>query len=672
MIMPEWKWKGLVRALPAIIVFVSTVHADDYADWLRQQSLQREQYQQEGRIEIPPETKPPMPERTAPARGREPVQPGKDQPAESANTLQPPPVSPASPAEAVKPDPATGTKPAEAGPVETLNEDPFGGVSPLWLFLRRTIMNLDSGRDVETSNFVGILNSGYDALLLRIHLIRQARQSINIQTYIFRDDECGRLVLYELMEAARRGVKVRLMTDHFSSVRNIHLMAYLATVHPNFEVRIYRPIANRMDPAPLQEVLDYLTPNRTNQRMHNKLFLVDQFMGITGGRNYQNCYYDFGEGINFKDRDVLLIGPLGQSMGDVFETFWASDYAVPVQKLKDVAKRINQGPVDLKRDRADWVKPGWFDALTAGASDNRLIAEQFARRLIPAQRVTLLADKPGKNRKFFFFHGKGQITGQISRLIQKVQSSLIMQTPYLVLDSATRRMFLRLKRKNPALRVVISSNSFGSTDNLIAYSANFRMRSLYLDEAKMEIYEFKPHPEDLLKILPQYPALERRSHEAGGPRPFLCIHAKSFVMDDRYTFIGSYNLDPRSANLNTEIGLLIDDPHVAAIVQADLWRDVHPANSWAVAKRDVPIALEMINQIFEGVAARSPVDLWPFRNTTCFELLPGQEPCAPDHPEFYQRYHEVGSYPGAGDELNEKEINVMIFKTIGGSATRLL
>ena len=139
---------------------------------------------------------------------------------------------------------------------------------------------------LDGTNRVAIVNSGYEAMLLRVHLFRNAAQSINVQTFILTNDECGRLFMYELIQAARRGVKVRMIVDQFVSDKDCDLAAFIATAHPNLEFKYYRPAANQLKPSALRNVLNTVFSFRdVNQRMHNKLITVDGRVAITGGGN---------------------------------------------------------------------------------------------------------------------------------------------------------------------------------------------------------------------------------------------------------------------------------------------------------------------------------------------------------------------------------------------------
>src|SRR5690606_520671 len=171
-------------------------------------------------------------------------------------------------------------------------------------------------------HYAGILDHAPDALLARIHLIRSARRSIDLQTYIFDEDDSAQLVLDELQAAAFRGVQVRLLMDQLSALKQVETLAAFASLHANFELRVYNPVLDRARlSTPLYAVAAACCWNKLNRRMHNKLLLVDGLLGITGGRNYQDDYYDWDAAYNFRDRDLLLAGPVAADMGANFDAF---------------------------------------------------------------------------------------------------------------------------------------------------------------------------------------------------------------------------------------------------------------------------------------------------------------------------------------------------------------
>ncbi|WP_438483281.1 phospholipase D family protein [Oleiharenicola lentus] len=537
------------------------------------------------------------------------------------------------------------------------------------------------GGNVDTieagqSNHLAIIGNGYDALLLRVHLIREAKRSIVVQTFIWTNDESGRLLMYELIEAAKRGVKVRIIADHMVSEQNPETAAFLATVHPNLEVKHYRPTMARMKASFYHTILAGIQSFRdVNQRMHNKLMVFDDAVMITGGRNIENTYYDHSRSMNFRDRDVLAIGPVAREASESFEQFWAYRQSVPSRELKDVVTLIANGKYPHYATRADYDFGGYFDELGREAGDVALIAKRFGTLLRPVEKVTFISDEPGKSSGYF--SRSARITRELRKALEQAKNDIVMQTPYLVLSKPARKLILDLREKKPNLRIRISSNSFASTDNLLAYSANYRLRSGYVEDLKLEVHEFRPLPDSLLTLFPRYPAMviDAKSRPVSGKPargPFLCMHAKSLVVDDRVAYIGSYNLDPRSESLNTEVGLLVEDAAFARELREEIERDMRAENSWVIARRAVPLGLDSLNSLIDGILGLGPVDLWPVQNTTSFELRPGGKEVPAGDPAFYQNYREAGSFPGADGALSQKEILTRLFKAVGSPLTPIL
>ena len=537
-------------------------------------------------------------------------------------------------------------------------------------------LNAVAGDDVSKGNQLAILSGGYDALLLRVHLIRQAKTSIVVQTFIWSNDECGRLLIYELIEAARRGVKVRIIADHLFSEQNLETVAFLATVHPNLELKHYRPAMSRMKPSFIHTILASLQSfHAVNQRMHNKLMVFDGAVMITGGRNIENTYFDHSTEMNFRDRDVLAVGPVARAAAESFEEFWGYRHSVSGQDLTDVAAVITQGKFPRYETRADYDFGSYFGALDREANNATVIGARFAARLKPVNKVTFICDVPGKSRGFF--SRTARITRELGQTLEQAKTSVVMQTPYLVLSKSARKLFRDIQDRNPGLRIKVSSNSFASTDNLLAYSANYRLRNVYVQDLKLEVHEFKPQPGSLLEHFPRYPEMEKlakvRIEDGSQVRlPFLCLHAKSLVVDDRIAYVGSYNLDPRSENLNTEVGLLIEDDTFAQALRAEIERDMRAENSWVIARRAMPLGLESVNGLIGGVLSLSPIDFWPIQNTSSFELIPGATEVPPYDPAFHQNYREVGPFPGTEGTLTNKEIMTRLYKAVGSSLTPIL
>lgn len=485
---------------------------------------------------------------------------------------------------------------------------------------------------VETARAAGvnrleILDGGYDALLLRVHLIRQARSSVSIQTFIWTNDECGRLLICELIAAARRGVNVRIIADSMFSDQEADVVAFLATADPHFEVRHYRPAASRLKPGMVDTLLTAAGSfHDLNQRMHSKVMIVDDAVLVTGGRNVENTYFDHSTGMNFRDRDVLAVGPVVAAAVAEFEQFWNYPCTVRSLDLADVAGAVKGGAFKRYPERGDYDFGTFFGAMEREADDATLIETRFAARLRPVGGARFLHDAPGK------VAGDDPETARITRdltaTLERARESVLIQTPYLVLSRPARDLFREMRARTPGLRIRVSTNSFASTDNLFAYSANYRLRADYVQDLHLEIHEFKPLPGELRTLFPRYDELvevARRKAGTGrkGPPPYLALHAKSLVIDDRIAFVGSYNLDPRSENLNTEVGLLVEDEAFARELREKIERDLRPENSWVVARLRLPLRLDVVNRLVDGVLSASPVDVWPIQNFELFRVAPG-------------------------------------------------
>ena len=549
---------------------------------------------------------------------------------------------------------------------------PFEG-SPFGPVVTETLATADA-RDPSQGNRALVLGGGYDALLLRVHLIRQARTSIEVQTFIWTNDEVGRLMMYELIAAAKRGVKVRVIADQLASEQDPATAAFLATASPNLEIKHYRPALARLKPTRLQLLFAGLFSfSEVNQRMHNKVMIFDGRILITGGRNIENTYFDHSLGLNFRDRDVLVVGPAVRSATDSFEDFWGFRHAVASRELTDVAEVIARGDYRRPGPRRDWDFGGYFGTLGAEADDAAVISARFVARLQPVKRAVFISDVPGKSTGAF--SKTARITRQLREALEQAKDRVTMQTPYLVLSDPAQELIADMKKKNPQLVIRVSTNSFASTDNLPAYSANYRLRGTYIEQLHLEVHEFKPKPAALPALFPQYNFMATRARvrlPGGSPPPFLSLHAKSLVVDDRLAFIGSYNLDPRSEKLNTEVGLLVEDPAFARALREEIDHDMRAENSWVIARRQLPLRLDVVNGAIDDILSLSPVDLWPIQNTSSFELKAGATEVTPADPAFYESYREAGSFPGTESALSTKEILTRLYKAVGTPITPVL
>ncbi|WP_395680281.1 phosphatidylserine/phosphatidylglycerophosphate/cardiolipin synthase family protein [Dokdonella sp.] len=508
------------------------------------------------------------------------------------------------------------------------------------------------------AHYVNVIERGEDSLLLRVHLIRAARHSIDIQTFIWADDEAGWLVLDELAAAARRGVRVRVLADQLFSLDDVEWLARIARAHMNFEFRLYNPTFDDAVTQPIEFAASLLCCfSRFNQRMHNKLLLVDGEIGIAGGRNYENRYFDWDEEFNYRDRDVLVLGPAaGAEMQASFDRFWTHPRAAPLTRLNDVNRRLVADAGDpLPLQLPDTLDRTRIDVLRARATDFATIKQQFADDALRVARVDYFSDAPDKAARPDD-PALLELTTHISGLLRGARERIAFETPYLVLSKRAREVFQELQQRPQSVKVLVSTNSLAATDAFYVYALSYKYKKRYLKRYGFDIHEFKPFPADAPAFVAGYETLPgggnagryQRYGQAplkrGGVR--LGLHAKSIVIDDRVALIGSHNFDPRSDDYNTESGFIIHDPRVAARVRAAIERDAQPQNAWIIAKRQRAGLIGRLNNVVADLSTWLPLfDLWPFRYASSFELKPGCAPSPPRTPGFYECHVDVGDFP---------------------------
>lgn len=507
-------------------------------------------------------------------------------------------------------------------------------------------------------HFVNLLEQGADALTVRVHLIRSAQHSIELQTFIFAEDDAGYLMLDELIKAARRGVSVRVIVDQLFSLDDANLYAALARAHVNFELRVYNPTFHKASTPPLEFAAGILCCFlRVNQRMHNKLLLVDDAIGIAGGRNYEDRYYDWDDAYDYRDRDVLVAGPAARQMRLSFDRFWSHKRSVALSRLRDVAGAILAAGVHAPAYALHSYRDTDRVAATSRRADDAdYIRTHFADAAMRVGRVDYFSDDPGKPQQADAPHDN-DLGARIMNLVRGAESQIVLQTPYLVLSPTARQVFAKLRRERPGLRVTVSTNSLAATDAFYVYALSHKYKKRYL-KLGFEIHEFKPFPAEAADLVADYASLGRDDGDAdagyqrngrapltrGGVR--IGLHAKSMVIDEEVTVIGSHNFDPRSDHYNTESGVIIFDRALAAVVRASILRDAAPENAWIIARRWRPGFWNRVNNAFADFSTALPLfDFWPFRYATSFELNEGCRPLPPADPRFYDCHTDVGDFP---------------------------
>lgn len=566
-------------------------------------------------------------------------------------------------------------------------------------------------------HYVRILDEGPDALVARLAMIRSARRSIDLQTYIFDEDDAGWLVLRELQAAAARGVRVRLLLDQLSALEKVETVAALASVHARLELRIYNPVLDRVRlSTPMYAVASVCCWRQLNRRMHSKLLLVDDAIAVTGGRNYQDDYYDWGEGYNFRDRDLLVAGPVAREMGANFAAFWASPRSVPAERLGDVARYLRaQGAPRLQPPA--YRRPERVAALAALADDPVQVRERLVAPAQAVAGVAFIADGPAKHREDAPAAQVDPASDALRTLIADARGEVLLQTPYLVLSKPAQRLFRSLHKQPAPPRVRISTNSLASTDAFIAYAISYKYKRRYLRDFGFEIHEFKPFPADApialdatgldldaaeaeTAVPTRRPSLRerrlakrglreapdsesaRRSPFSSGGMPVrleragmrLGLHAKSLVVDERVGVVGTHNFDPRGDTLNTESAVVVDDPAFARALAGSIRRDMAPGNAWTIGRRDSSPILPGIEFTLARISERMPIfDLWPVKYATSYQFVPGpgcEGPPSPFDKDFRRCHQPVGDFPEV--DLGLKWLGVRVFTAFGSGLSPIL
>lgn len=420
---------------------------------------------------------------------------------------------------------------------------------------------------------VYVLEDGNSAMMSRAWLSEHAEKTMDIQYFIFSTDNVGLIACDYIVRAADRGVKVRVLVDDIMVDAGVHDILTLDS-HENIEIKIYNPGIN-LGKNIAQKIKKFATDYRNaNQRMHNKTFAVDGQVVITGGRNIADEYFDYDHDYNFRDRDVLLIGKISKNVQRSFENFWNSDLSVPVTRL---VKEEDKLFTDSKR----------FDRLHQYACNPENFWPQVREKIkqLPGLFKTLndsgkvqwidsvyfVSDAPGKNDGSKGLQGGGISTDTLMRLVKRAKKSIDIQSPYLITTELGQKLFAEATKRGVKVRVL--TNSLMSTDNVEAFAGYQKGRKKLL-EAGVRIFEMRPDAAKRYRIMTG--ALQEKLNYT----PVFGLHAKSMVIDGAITVIGTFNIDPRSANLNTECVTVIHSKEVSAGVLKEMNEEFLPENSW--------------------------------------------------------------------------------------------
>ena len=394
-----------------------------------------------------------------------------------------------------------------------------------------------------------LLPEGATAFDARLAMARNAERSIDAQYYILSNDSTGLLFLRELNDAAHRGVRVRLLVDDLYTAGKDELLALLAA-QPNFEVRVFNPLPVHFGPLALRVALSLHDLRRIDRRMHNKLFVADNSLAMTGGRNIADEYFMHSDTANFIDMDVLASGPVVRELSDSFDDYWNSPQVWPIDSL--VARPAGDA-AEMAR-RLDTLLRGALSSLAEPSVDvlgNTPVGPQIAAGRLSQTwaDVRVLADIPEKisydNPDARF---EDSVTQRTVAIMLGARSDVTMVSPYFIPGEQGMKFLEDSVRRG--VHVEVLTNALDATDESLVYAGYARYRLAML-KAGVHIYELGGR-------------LAQREHELGNFHSSSGrLHAKVAVVDHTRLFVGSMNLDGRSARLNTEIGLVIDSPELA-------------------------------------------------------------------------------------------------------------
>ena len=395
--------------------------------------------------------------------------------------------------------------------------------------------------DKSQSGIVALADP-YDAFAARILLARTAEKTLDVQYYIWHGDITGTLLLDALREAASRGVKVRLLLDDNGTAGLDTELAALDT-DPNIEVRLFNPFIVRSPKA-----LGYLTDfSRANRRMHNKSLTADNQATIVGGRNVGDEYFGASEGVLFADLDVFAIGPIVNSVSSDFDKYWASDSAYPADRILPSVEparltEITAAAASLERSPA---ATRYISAIRESNFMTRLLQNKLT---FEWAHTRMVSDDPAKG--LGEVKSSGLLMTQLGDILGKPVHNLDLISPYFVPTAAGVDTFTQIANSSVRLRVL--TNALEATD-VAAVHAGYAKRRKDLLKAGVVLYEMRRT------------AHEGKRNESAGPfgSSGSSLHAKTFGVDQSRIFVGSFNFDPRSAHLNTELGFIIDSPKMA-------------------------------------------------------------------------------------------------------------
>ena len=432
---------------------------------------------------------------------------------------------------------------------------------------------IDRGVSIEEARHPGqsafrLVTEGQEAFITRVHTARLAKRSLDVQTYIWHADLTGLVMAHEIVAAADRGVRVRLLVDDMDARAKTAGLAAL-DAHPNIEVRLFNPFASRWGKLRLlgEGVRDF---NRLNHRMHNKTWIADNRVAVAGGRNIGDEYYTASDGVNFVDLDFTMVGPVVRDASASFDRYWNSVQAYPVALL-DPGAVTPEALAKLRTVLGEHARQAetsrYADALRSGDALRRLLNGDW--EMTWTSHYRFISDEPGKVDLPGNDLTRSHVATALLSVTGAARFEIDLVSPYFVPGTATPQMVAAARR---GTRVRVLTNSLAASDVGAVHGGYSRYRGELL-EGGVQIWELKPVTDEKAKS-----GLFGSSGAS--------LHTKALVADSKVLFVGSYNLDPRSTFLNCEQGVLVEHPGLAAQLRDIFSLQTDGARAWRVTEEN--------------------------------------------------------------------------------------
>jgi cardiolipin synthase C len=412
-----------------------------------------------------------------------------------------------------------------------------------------------------------LLDKAEDGFVSRIALADVAEKSIDAQYFIWNGDGAGIILMDRLFRAAKRGVRVRLLLDDITSHGKDMSLGALNS-HPNIQIRVFNPLGHRFAGSVSRNIAMAFHIGRMTRRMHNKVFAIDNQVAIVGGRNIADDYFGLSKKSNFRDMDVMASGPVVVDVSSKFDEFWNSPWSIPLEALKvkapskkKIEKKLAHFEKEFKKELKVFPYPLDF------SRDAVLTKLEALRAQFVWGEAEVVGDHPGKSYDpVKAGQSKSAVAARLIKVADACTKELLIISPYLILSPKTVKGAEKLAKSG--CRVRILTNSMMSTDALPVVAKYEGLRESLI-KGGVELYEIRPDAENS----PRQSAYAEARHS---------LHAKVSIFDRKDVFVGSFNLDPRSENLNTEVGLLVHSPELSDQVASTIEDDLRPVNSWRV------------------------------------------------------------------------------------------